>query len=311
MMLLTLLLSSLLTLVELNCENLFDCRHDAGKQDQEFTPEGARHWTSRRYWDKLNNIGRAVLGAADELPDVVALCEVENDSVMRDLTRRSLLRNAGYEYLMTQSPDVRGIDVALLYQPSRFRPLCYDYIEVAPLKGMRPTRDILYVRGQTPQLDTLHLFLLHAPSRFGGEKASRPNRLQVAHTLMTVLPNTERHYIVVTGDFNDDADSQALQELEQAGLCNISKDARGRFGHALGTYRFRGLWQSIDHVLVSAPLKEKVGQVYVNDAPFLLEDDEQYGGKKPRRCFNGFRYQKGGFSDHLALVVHLQMSKTK
>ena len=131
--------------VELNCENLFDTRHDEGKQDTEFTPEGPRRWTRSRYWRKLNAIGQEILSCSEQLPDLVALVEVENDTVLHDLTRRSLLRGAGYHYLMTESPDVRGIDVALLYHPARFRPLCFDCLRVTPLPDMRPTRDILYI----------------------------------------------------------------------------------------------------------------------------------------------------------------------
>ena len=125
-MILSLLLSGFLSLVELNCENLFDCRHDSLKQDMEWTPEGQRKWTPGRYWRKLNNIGQEILSCQQQgVPDLVALVEVENDSCLFDLTRRSLLRGAGYEYLMTQSPDLRGIDVALLYQPLSFRPICW------------------------------------------------------------------------------------------------------------------------------------------------------------------------------------------
>ena len=113
------LLVSLFTLVQLNCENLFDCRHDSLKDDHEFLPEAYRRWTPSRYWKKLNRIGQEIVACGGEgkqwrLPDLVALCEVENDSVLRDLTHRSLLRTARYEYVMTNSPDVRGIDVALL-----------------------------------------------------------------------------------------------------------------------------------------------------------------------------------------------------
>ena len=179
-MLISLLLSSFLTLVELNCENLFDTCHDVGKEDIEFLSDGARHWTSARYWTKVRHIGQELLSCADDVPDLVALVEVENDSVLRDLTRRSLLRYAGYHYLMTQSPDLRGIDVALMYRPDRFTPLCYDYLEVPPLTGMRPTRDILYVKGRSYTGDTLHVFVVHSPSRYGGAEKSRPNRMQVA-----------------------------------------------------------------------------------------------------------------------------------
>ena len=142
-------LSSSLTFVELNCENLFDCRHDSLKQDVEFTPDGARHWTRTRYWRKLNHTGQTILSCSQEIPDLVALVEVENGTVLHDLTRRSLLRNAGYQYLMTESSDVRGIDVALLYLPESFRPICYESISIPLVKDMRPTRDILYVQGET------------------------------------------------------------------------------------------------------------------------------------------------------------------
>ena len=211
----SLLSAQTLTLVELNCENLFDCRHDTLKQDTEWLPASTRHWTPSRYWRKMNNIGQTILSCQEEgVPDLVALVEVENDSVLFALTRKSLLRNAGYQYLMTESPDERGIDVALLYQPFTFRPLCYDYLDVKPLEGMRPTRDILYVMGETLHGDTLHVF-------------------------------------------------------------------------------------------VSPALLDCVEQAYINDAPFLLEEDQKYGGVKPFRTYNGMRYQRG-HSDHLPLVVRFQ-----
>ena len=292
-----------LTLVELNCENLFDCHHDTLKQDTEWLPASVRKWTPARYWRKVNSIGQVILSCQDEgVPDLVALVEVENDTCIFDLTRRSLLRHAGYEYLMTQSPDLRGIDVALLYQPMSFRPLCYDYLEVEPLKDMRPTRDILYVQGETPDGDTLHVFVVHAPSRFGGERATRPNRLLVMqHIVQVVNQLSPTAKVLVAGDFNDYADSPSLLFLEEQGLQNVTKVAVGTHG-AQGTYRYDGRWESIDHVLVSPALFSFAKQVYINDAPFLLEKDKKYGGVKPFRTYNGMRYQRG-FSDHLPLVV--------
>jgi len=295
-----------LTLVELNCENLFDCSHDSLKQDQEWLPASVRQWTPARYWRKVNSIGQEIISCSTEsLPDLVALVEVENDSVLRDLTRRSLLRNAGYEFLMTSSPDVRGIDVALLYQPFSFRPVCYECLGIQPLEGMRPTRDILYVQGETQRGDTLHVFVVHAPSRFGGEKATRANRRIVMERLISAvrrLPPEAK--IIVAGDFNDYADSPSLQFLEQHGLRNISRRAQGSHG-AQGTYRYEGRWQSIDHILVSPSLLGTVDSVYVNDAPFLLEEDKTYGGLRPLRTYHGYRYQRG-FSDHLPLVARLR-----
>ena len=302
-MAIALLLVSWLTLVELNCENLFDCYHDSLKQDTEWLPASVRKWTPDRYWRKVNNIGQEILSCQEDgFPDLVALVEVENDSVLRDLTRRSLLRNAGYQYLMTQSPDVRGIDVALLYQPFSFRPICYDELDVQPLEGMRPTRDILYVQGETMNGDTLYVFVVHAPSRYGGEKATRPNRRVVMERIvgaLHLLPPDAK--VIVAGDFNDYADSPSLLFLEGHGLHNVTKDVVGSHG-AKGTYRYKGRWQSIDHVLVSTVLCDSVAQTFVHDAPFLLEEDKKYGGFKPFRTYNGYRYQRG-FSDHLPLVV--------
>ena len=304
---LSLLLASWLTLVELNCENLFDCHHDSLKQDTEWLPASVRKWTPDRYWRKVNNIGQEIIScSSDGLPDLVALVEVENDSVVFDLTHRSLLRNAGYEFLMTQSPDLRGIDVALLYQPFSFRPVCYDYLDVQPLEDMRPTRDILYVQGETMNADTLHLFVVHVPSRYGGERQTRPNRHVVMQRLVDAirfLPPEAK--VIVVGDFNDYADSPSLQFLEHQALHNVTSHAVGTHG-AKGTYRYEGQWQSIDHVLVSAALCDSVAHAFVNDAPFLLEEDNKYGGVKPFRTYNGYRYQRG-FSDHLPLVVRFRL----
>ena len=292
------------TLVELNCENLFDARHDSLKHDQEYLPDGTRHWTHGRYWQKVNAIGQEILAASDSLPDLVALVEVENDSVLHALTRRSLLANAGYQYLMTSSPDVRGIDVALLYLPRRFTLLGHESIGVPLSADQRPTRDILYIKGVIGTVDTLHVYVVHAPSRWGGERRTRPNRLRVAEVMsrhiQTLGPQAR---VVVAGDFNDYADSPSLQYLYRQGLTNVTARARGSHGGARGTYRFRGEWRSIDHVLASPPLAARVDSVYIHDAPFLLEDDDRYGGRKPRRTFQGYRYQPPGFSDHLPLVV--------
>ena len=305
-MFLSLLLTGFLTLVELNCENMFDCQHDSLKDDTEWMPDGKRKWTPARYWRKLNHIGQEILSCQQEgVPYLVALVEVENDSCLFDLTRRSLLRGAGYEYLMTQSPDVRGIDVALLYQPMTFRPICYDYLDVKPLEGMRPTRDILYVKGETLRGDTLHIFVVHAPSRYGGEKQSRPNRQLIADRLMGVvrqLPADAK--VIIAGDFNDGATDPALRFLEDNGLHNVTAKATGSHG-AKATYRYQGVWQSIDHVFVSTVLLNSVEQSFINDAPFLLEEDKKYGGVKPLRTYNGYRYQRG-FSDHLPLVVRFR-----
>lgn len=269
-------------------------------------PSSVRRWTPSRYWRKVNNIGQEILSCQEDgIPDLVALVEVENDHVLSDLTRRSLLGGAEYQYLMTESPDERGIDVALLYQPFKFRPLCYETISIEPLEGMRPTRDILYVQGEYVSGDTLHVFVVHAPSRFGGERATRPNRQLVAECLIQAVRQLPEHAkVIVAGDFNDEADSPALCYLVDNGLCNVTSEAKGTHG-AEATYRYMGQWESIDHVFTSRSLLPFVEHAFVNDAPFLLEEDKKYGGVKPLRTYVGMRYQQG-FSDHLPLVVRFR-----
>ena len=339
MIFLSLLLSSFFTFVELNCENLFDTVHDSLMNDMEFLPHGSYHWTRTRYWKKVNHLSQEIIALGElnprgddlqseslqneqraeqgmpiynkgidwRLPDMIALCEVENDSAMIALTKRSLLRKAGYEYVMTSSPDERGIDVALMYQPMSFRLLNHHSIRVKRLPDMRPTRDILYAKGVLISDDTLHVFVVHAPSRRGGEEASRPYRLQVASQLGQAVDSlyalNASAKILIAGDFNDYHDSPALKQLEQHHLINISKSAKGRNG-AKGTYRYHGEWRSLDQMLVSRNLKDNVAGCWIGDYPFLLEPDEKYGGVKPHRNYYGPRYNNG-FSDHLPLIMEL------
>ena len=310
-MTLPILLISLFTFVELNCENLFDCQHDSLKNDTEFLPDGAYHWTRTRYWQKLDRIGQTILSCGVkkqswQLPDMVALCEVENDSVLHDLTRRSLLRNARYDYVMTNSPDERGIDVALMYSPYSFRLIESHSVRVNPVKGMRPTRDILYASGVTASGDTLHVIVAHLPSRRGGEKYSRPFRMAAARQVAAVIDSIYNNVsveakIIVAGDFNDYSNSESLQLLRSKRMVEVSQGAKGRNG-AEGTYRYQGQWGSLDHILTSRNLADSLTECFVNDAEFLIEHDEKYGGVKPHRNYIGPRYNNG-FSDHLPLVA--------
>lgn len=305
-----LLLLSLFTFVELNCENLFDTRHDSLKYDEEFLPTSALRWTPYRYWRKIDHISKDILscGELDSMavvPDMVVLTEVENDSVMHDLTRRSLLRGAGYDYVMTSGPDLRGIDVALMFSPYAFRLINNHAIRITPPAGFHPTRDILYASGELISGDTLHVFALHAPSRRGGEVATRPYRIRVAQRLAEGIDSVRhrnRHpLILVAGDFNDYTGDASLQFLEARGMGDVSVKATGRHG-ARGTYRYHGVWASLDHVLCNAALTAHLRGCHVNDKPFLLADDEKFGGKKPRRNYLGPKYLNG-YSDHLPLVA--------
>lgn len=316
-----------LMVMELNCENIFDCKHDSLKNDTEYLPDGAMHWTPKKYWQKLDNIARVIVspvnsspnGAVAELPALVGLCEVENDSTMRDLTKRSMLRNAGYDYVMTSSADLRGIDVALLYQRSRFRLCGVNTFSVPKYKNLPPTRDILYAKGITNLLDTLHVFVVHAPSRRGGEAETRGYRVAVAHRLLSaidsVMLSVPDSKVLVMGDFNDYCGDAALRYLcgengvtgrkHTTCLQDVSCEARGIHNNVAGTYRYQGEWHSLDHILVSAALQPHVRRCYINDPDFLLTEEKRYGGKTPHRSFQGPRFDKDGYSDHLSLIIEL------
>lgn len=298
-----------------NVENLFDCRHDTLKDDHEFLPEGERHWTFKRYWKKLNDIARVihqcgepVSGEAYHLPDVVILLEVENDSVLDMLTRRSLLRTVGYKYIITDSPDVRGIDVAVLYNPLTFRPDTSYSIRVSPPKGQRPTRDILCVRGHSRRHVPMEIFALHSPSRSGGPEITENYRVAVVDTLIDNLPDfTKGKNAIVAGDFNDYSRDKSVRKLSTV-LHEVSKDVRGltyKNSGIKGTYFYQGEWGSLDHIFVSPSLTETVKECYIFDREWLLERNAS-GNLVPFRTFRGHIYNKG-VSDHLPLVLRLDL----
>lgn len=291
-----------LKVMEWNVENLFDTRHDEGKKDEAFTPEGANRWTRNRYWRKLTDMSKVIAATSDadgQIPDLIGLCEVENDSVLHDLTKRSALRNLYYQYLLTDSPDERGIDVALLWQPGRFLPLSHQSIRVPSVaKNLPPTRDILYVKGIIETRDTLHVFVTHLPSRLGGRTGDR-NRQLAAATLWTVVDSillTPSPNIIVMGDFNATATDRIFRNKR----LTIADPPQG------GTYCFRGYWSCIDHILLSHSLSAAKRHVQVCDLPWLLEDNLTTGGQQPRRTFRGPSYH-GGVSDHLPLIMRIEL----
>ena len=157
-----------------NVENYFDCVDDSLTDDSEFLPGGIRGWNHARYRLKQAHVARVLAAIAGwDTPALVGLCEVESRKALTDLVRYSPLRSFGYEFIHFDSPDVRGVDVALLYHPYRFFPIRAQAVPVVFADpDERPTRDILYVQGSTMYDDTLHVLLHHAPSRMGGEAAS-------------------------------------------------------------------------------------------------------------------------------------------
>lgn len=298
-----------LRIMEWNVENLFDTLDDEGFRDEEFLPRGERHWTSYRYWKKLSDISKVIVATADDgpLPAIIGLCEVENDTVLTALTRRSILRSLGYDYVMTHSDDARGVDVALLYLPTSFWPLEHHDVRVPSAEHDLPsTRDILYVKGlvrspsQPAGVDTLHVVVVHLPSRLGGQQGNR-NRALAATTLWSLVDSivhVDAHVpsIVLMGDFNAGGKDRIFKR---------SSLLLTDHPQALGTYCYRGVWQWIDHILVSSSLTCSSPAKPLN-LPWLLEAPNSSGVQMPRRTFRGETYH-GGISDHLPLVLDVRM----
>lgn len=316
-------------LLEYNVENLFDTVHVPGHLDEAFTPQGSHHWNSRRYWRKLGGLARTIAAAGGAAPvDLVALVEVENDSVVRDLARRTRLARSGYDYAVTCSADPRGANVALLYQPARFKPVHIGTLRVAPPhRGQPPTRDVLHVAGETTWGDTLDVLVCHLPSRRGARWAEDYRnavcrRMRAcADSLMRVRA---RPAVVMTGDFNagwpEDCLARHLaarlpevegRKLEAEGMYVVSHGLITPRGVA-GTYCYRGSWCRLDHFVVNGALLGAAvgGSLYgaavcrIADFGFLLDDASGAAGGRPAPTYRGTVYV-GGWSDHLPLLLTL------
>lgn len=286
-----------------NVENLFDTVHDPRKDDHEFLPAATRHWNGARYWRKLRNIAQTL--AAMELPAVVALQEVENDTVLRDLTRRTQLWPAGYRHIVTDSPDVRGVDVALLYRPEKFKLLSWYAVRIPSAEhGLSPTRDILVATGLVGQ-DTLHVCVVHMPSRRNNNRRSAQNRRLAMQTLCHVVDSLSDRKVVVMGDFNAEPGDAALSVLHTrpTRLHTLLPTDRKTLRSRRGTYYFRGVWGFLDHILVSPALhKRSTGQAWECRFPWLLRTSKEI----PHRTYGGTSYL-GGISDHLPLAADLEL----
>lgn len=307
-----------------NVENLFDPFKDSLTNDGEFTPEGTRHWTWNRFTQKLNNIYRVVTAVGEwDLPAIVGFCEVENSFVMYQLINKTPLSKLDYKLVHKESPDSRGIDVALIYRPDRFKLEEKRFFRVVnPEDPSRKTRDILYARGILGKLDTLHVFVNHWPSKYGGELASEPGRMAAGRIVREKIDSirifSPDARIIIMGDFNDGPNSAPITEALKAvpptppyspnGLYNLHH----RFeGYGTGTIKFQGAWEVIDMMIVSKSLLEKTHSIYLNSdggmvfqADFLREDDESFVGFRPNRTYVGFKFH-GGFSDHFPIYVDI------
>ena len=312
-----------------NVENLFDPFDDSLTADEEFLPAGLRGWTWSRFEDKVKRIHKVLVALGDwEPPELIGLCEVENHFVLHWLVSETPLKKHEYRVIHRDSPDRRGIDVALLYRPGFFRPVSYQCYRV-PDQGSCPesTRDILYVKGILNEGDSLHLLINHWPSRWGGTLESRPERLAAAgllrHILDSLFMADRQSRILVAGDFNDELTDASLRDclgVQRPGA-HCPDDALyfpydGPLTGRPGSLKYQGRWYGFDLILVSGALLQDQALCVSRDgyrvfAPdFLLEDDPQWLGSRPFRTYRGYRYQ-GGFSDHLPVYIDLFTNGTQ
>lgn len=311
-----------------NLENLFDLEDDSLTRDESFTPEGDNRYSYSRYSKKMNGLAKTLIAMGGWQPaEVIGLCEVESRWVMEGLTEYSTLKNAGYEIIHENSPDRRGIDIACIYQPERFNLILYKYFEVNfPFDPDRRTRDMLYVKGILPNADTLHMFINHWPSRYGGQFSSEPSRVFVAELLRQKVDSLNERFnnplIAICGDFNDEPVDMSMtdhlkaksnrEEANEGDIVNLMYPIQ----HKFGTHAFGGEWGVLDQFIVSKSMLNENATTQTNerlvgifDAPWLLIPNAA-GMKVPFRTYQGPAY-KGGFSDHLPIFLDLKLSKKK
>ena len=308
-----------LTVVSYNVENLFHPKHDTvcidsttfiEKDDYEWTPDGERRWSYTRYYRKVENIARVLtnIGEWDGV-DIVGLQEVENALCLKRLCYT--LRPGEYDFVHYESPDPRGIDVALIYKKSRVDTLNSKPLPIPSPQGRESreeklvTRDILYVCVRVDKRDTLHLFVCHLPSQRGGAAESEWKRTAVKEILQRSIDSVYALHpaakIIVMGDMN----SEPKEDLD--GLRNrMVVESQKSKVESHGTHKYQGRWTCLDQFYTS-PALDSLSRAEIYNAAWIQEPDEKYLDLKPKRTYNGFRYQKDGFSDHLPILLKLKI----
>lgn len=284
-------------IVSYNVENLFDTKHDTLKNDSSFLPEGMHHWTYRRYQTKIDRIAQVLvnIGGWESVP-LVGLCEVENARCLRNLCYK--LRRFHYKYVHYDSPDERGVDVALLYDSTRVSIL--NRRALSPSLDGDATRDILYVSALYEQRDTVHVMMCHLPSQLGGAsntdwKRQRAKSL-IQSQIDSILLLQPSANIVVMGDMNTSAQD------DLTGMVNLMIPIQ-KMGK--GTHKYQGIWTCLDQFYVSHSIFPQ-STAMIFSPQWLLEEDTKYLDYKPHRTYIGFRYNDG-YSDHLPIVLHIQL----
>jgi hypothetical protein len=302
-----------------NLENFYDTIDDPKTNDADFLPTGSYNYNSAIYRDKVSKLSDVIsLIGTDETPDGLALlgtAEVENEKVLQDLAAQPKIKSRNYKIVHYDSPDERGVDVALLYNPKYFRVNHSEPLFVKLLNGdgsLHYTRDVLWVSGELDG-EMVHVFVNHWPSRRGGEEASAPGRAAAANvskhvidSLMKINPDTK---ILVMGDLNDDPVSPSVaevlnakgkkEEVKQGGLYNPWVDF---YKKGIGTLAYNDSWNLFDQIMLSSGFLSKTQsglffhQAHIFNREFMVTKSGKYKGY-PMRTFDGNSYN-GGYSDH-------------
>jgi hypothetical protein len=303
-----------------NVENLFHPTNDSLKRDDEFTVDGDRYWSYKRYNQKLANIAKTAIAVGEwEPPAVIGLCEIENIQCLKDLVYNSPLEKFGYEIVHYECADKRGIDVALLYRPEFFNLQDSHPYVLNFGADSRPTRDILYVKGTVNKKDTLHLFVNHWPSRYGGQLATAPKREKAAETLRSkydsLLIVDPTANIIAMGDFNDHPDDVSMKDILSAkkDTINLSEtdlvNMIWQYGPEFGTNKYQHMWGVLDQFIVSqnliytkSHLQTPMNRAKIFKADWLMERESDGVGMRLNRTYIGFKFH-GGYSDHLPIYI--------
>ncbi|MDR0296087.1 MAG: endonuclease [Prevotellaceae bacterium] len=302
-----------------NVENFFDPIDDPNTQDDEFTPTGNKRWTWQRLAKKRSAIAKTIIAAGEgDAPVLVGLAEVENYLVLKQLVEQTPLAKIGYTIVHHDSPDPRGIDVALLFRNDRFKLLQRRFYQVVFPSGSNQTREILYAKGVLDSRDTLHVLVNHWPSKAGNFQQSQARRMAAANKAKSICDSifsiNSSANIIVMGDFNDSPESipivKGLEALPPDTLIMSNKlynlmlplSKQGE-----GSYKYKTEWELIDLFFVSGNMLLhdnglRYKNAYVFKTDFLLEDDKKYHGKRPFRTYDGMKYL-GGVSDHLPVIL--------
>jgi len=303
-----------------NIENLFDIENNPLTNDDDFLPTSAKRWTPKRYQKKLLKLGTVISKIGEEdtaiAPVIVGLAEVENSNVLSDLVKSKNLINEDYSYIHYDSPDERGIDVALLYKSDIFKVENSEPFTVYlqnELGEQDYTRDILLVQGKLNN-ENLNIIVNHWSSRREGEKETEFKRIAGANVVNSIIKKLKKEdsnaKTIVMGDFNDNPnnDSIALMEKE-SNLYNPFKTVWSREKGSL-SYNFQ--WNLFDQILFSTNFFDvknstlSFASADVFNSKFLAQSHGKYKGQ-PFRTFVGKKF-KGGYSDHFPVYIQLKTS---